>query len=96
MKYTQDVPEGWTPEQEADWQALCDDVDTDLYVRDYVEAGGQRTFEQWRERPLSPRERDCLSGRHAGTFAELTEPFPFVLDTWVPAHLPFDRDRFRP
>lgn len=70
------MPEGWTAEQEAGWQALCEDVDTDVFVRGYVPAGGQRDFEQWSSRPLSQMELDCLSSRHPGSYAERFEPLP--------------------
>lgn len=95
MKYTQQVPAGWTVELETSWQELCDEVDTYEYVA-YVETGGLRDFDSWRERELTEGELAAGSMRHPSTWAEIQCRPSGPVDTWVPADLPFDPERFIP
>jgi hypothetical protein len=95
MRVTQQVPEGWTVENEQDWQDLCTEVDGYEYDA-YVRSGGSRDFDSWRERELSELELAAGSWRHPATVAEYQFRPVGTVDTWVPAHLPFDPDRFLP
>lgn len=36
------------------WEDLCEEVDTLVYVTEYLPAGGTRTFEQWRRGEWPP------------------------------------------
>lgn len=47
--------------QERSWEDLCDEVDTDTYLNEYVRAGGMREFEDWRKMPCC-----SCSPRHGG------------------------------
>lgn len=93
MKVTQNVPERWTVEAEQGWQRLTEEVDGDSYA-EYVEDGGLRPFESWRERELTELEQAALSSRHDSTTAELFVRPAGAVDVWVPPHLPFDPRRF--
>jgi hypothetical protein len=95
MKVTQQVPKGWTLEDEQSWQDLCEEVDTYEYLV-YVETGGLREFDSWRERELTEGELAVCSTRHPSTWAEMQCRPVGPVDTWVPAHLPYNPNRFRP
>jgi hypothetical protein len=94
MKYTQQVPEGWTVENELSWQDLCEEVDTYEYAA-YTATGGLREFDSWRERELTEGELAVCSMRHPSTWAEVQTRPTGPVDTWVPSGLPFDDQRFR-
>ena len=58
-----DYPANWDTCQEAEWQALCDDVDGDEYL-EYVRDGGTREFKDWQSRPCTECSRRHNTAEH--------------------------------
>lgn len=73
------IPENWTEEKEEQWQELCAEVDFEEYD-EYARAGGNRTFNHW-------REHECVTclPRHPSSWVEYEHRPSGPVDYWEPA-----------